>query len=777
MKLITKFRRNTKSHLKKFRFVYGTIAIVFLIWFLFFALPRPLFQTPTSTILLSDDGQLLGATIATDGQWRFPENDSVPNKFETCIVQFEDAYFNYHPGVNPVSLFRALRQNVSSGKIESGGSTLSMQTIRLAKQNPKRTYLEKLVEIIQAVRLELGYSKNEILLKYASHAPFGGNVVGLDAASWRYFGKLSHHLSWGESATLAVLPNAPSLIYPGKNQETLKQKRNRLLQKLLTENIISQEDYELAILEPLPQKPNPLPQKAYHLLQTASKKQKGERINSSIDLDLQDQLNALVLRHHQNLSAQEIHNLAIVVVEVETGEIKGYIGNSEEDDDAHGNRVDIVHAARSSGSILKPFLYEKMLHDGELLPKMLLNDTPSDITENYDEQYDGAVAADVALARSLNIPAIDMLKRYGVEKFYHQLKKLDFGTLEKPSIHYGLSLIVGGGEVTLWDLAQAYRNMAFQLNHPKENTWRQMIHFTENEENKERKSPFQVQSTFLTIKALQQVARPDAEAGWRMFGNQQIAWKTGTSHGFKDAWAVGMTPEYVVAVWTGNADGEGRPGIIGVKAAAPILFDVFNRLPIRRKFQEPSVDWIAVKTCKISGYKAGRYCDETMQIKVPALAKNMEACPYHKQIHLDETATYRVNSDCYSVGEMKDKNWFVLPPIQEWYYQRKNPWYRKLPAFHPQCEEQNSVPFALIYPKNFTRIFLPVDLQGKKQSVVFELAHRQANEKVFWYLDGNYMGTTQHKHQMPLQPDKGKHLLVLSDENGNRLTKRFTIVE
>src|SRR5690606_6602569 len=197
-------------------------------------------------------------------------------------------------------------------------------------------------------------------------------------------------------------------IYPGKNHEKLQQKRNALLFKLWRNKIITEEDYQLAILEDLPEKPNGLPQKSYHLLQSLNKKYPGERLHSTIDVNLQNQLNTIAFQHHQKLKAQEIHNLAVLVIEVESGDVKGYIGNSD-GDNQHSNHVDIIQAPRSSGSILKPFLYEKMLQDGALLPQMLLNDTPSDITENYDKQYDGAVPADQALARSLNIPAIDML--------------------------------------------------------------------------------------------------------------------------------------------------------------------------------------------------------------------------------------------------------------------------------------------------------------------------------------------------------------------------------
>lgn len=570
--------RKLKSFYSKFKILIWGAFAVFLIWYLFFSLPRPLFREDTSTILYSDDNRLLGATISGDEQWRFPVSDSVPKRFEACILEFEDAYFRKHPGVNPISLFRALKQNSVSGNIKSGGSTITMQTIRLAKQNPQRTYWQKFLEIIQATRLELTYSKNEILNLYVSHAPFGGNVVGLDAAAWRYYAKPAHQLSWGECATLAVLPNAPALIFPGKNHDLLLSKRNRLLKKLYDQKILSEDDYKLALYEPLPLKPNQLPELAPHLLHTSAKEYKGKRIHSTIDSNLQEQISLIVENHKITLSASEIHNIAVLVVEVESGKVKAYVGNTKDENYSYSNQVDLIQAKRSSGSILKPFLYASMLHDGQLLPKMLLNDTPVDVTENYDKTYSGVVPADEALARSLNIPAIHMLEKYSVTKFHHRLKEFGFTTFTKTPKHYGLSLIVGGGEVKLWELAQAYRNMAYAVLHSKESSFLQEITYMHSDNIKKEKYPVNPQAAYLTLDALQNVVRPDSETGWQVYSSKRIAWKTGTSHGFKDAWSVGVTPEYAVAVWVGNADGEGRPGIIGVKAAAPIMFDVFNRL-------------------------------------------------------------------------------------------------------------------------------------------------------------------------------------------------------
>lgn len=770
-------RKRLKNYYRKFKIPIWTAFGIFLIWYLFLSLPRPLFKEETSTLIYSQDNKLLGATISNDEQWRFPSNDSVPKRFEICITQFEDAYFRKHPGVNPVSLFRALKQNLNSDEIVSGGSTITMQTIRLAKQNPKRTYGQKFLEMIQATRLELTHSKNTILNYYVSHAPFGGNVVGLDAAAWRYYAKDAHQLSWGESATLAVLPNAPSLIFPGKNQELLLAKRNRLLKKLHEENFLSEDDYQLALLEPLPGKPNALPELAPHLLHTSIKTFKGKRLKSTLDSHLQDQVRLIVENHKTQLSANEIHNMAVLVVEIETGEVKAYVGNTFDRYNNYSNQVDIIQAKRSSGSILKPFLYAAMMQEGQILPKMLLPDTPMDITENYDKNYLGVVPADEALAKSLNIPAVHMLEKYSVAKFHHRLKEFGFTTFTETPKHYGLSLIVGGGEVTLWELAQAYRNLGYRAIHPKEEKFDSQLHYNQEENRKEKKYPIHAESAYLTIEALMNVARPDSEIGWQVYSGKNIAWKTGTSHGFRDAWSVGMTPEYVVGVWVGNADGEGRPGIIGVKAAAPVMFDVFNRLKLGKKFSKPEGNWTEVKTCQESGYLVGPNCNYFIREKIPATAENADVCPYHQKIHLDQTSKYRVNSDCYPVTDIQSVNWFVLPPIETYYYQKIHPTYKTLPAYLEGCVgTENQRPFDFIYPKNFTQIYLPKDFSGELQSLVFEIAYTKFEKPLFWYLDGKYIGTTQNIHKLALQPEPGLHKMMVTDTEGNRIQKSFRIL-
>lgn len=757
-----------------------------LLWFAF-CLPASLFEDPLSTVINDRNQTLIAASIASDGQWRFPESDSIPKKFQKSLVYFEDEYFYYHPGVNPVSMIKALFQNISAGKIVRGGSTLTVQTIRMSRKGQSRTYLEKLIESIQALRLEIRMSKSEILSLYASNAPFGGNVVGLDAAAWRYYGRPAHKLSWGETTTLAVLPNAPSLIYPGKNQTLLKAKRDRLLDKLLENQEIDSITCELAKAEPLPQKPKPLPQVAPHLLTRAINEGKSEhRILSTIDRKVQLQTSQVIDKHHRLLRENQIVNAAAIVVEVESGQVISYIGNTKKQNDYDGNDVDIITAERSSGSILKPFLYALMQKEGQILPNTILADVPTQFgnysPKNFDQKYDGAVAASRALARSLNIPAVRMLRDYGIEKFAQKLKEMGLSTIDRSADHYGLSLILGGAEVTLWDLANVYSQMAYSLtnytNQGNNVSYSNIKWLTSSESNINQPGRINPAATWLTFESLTEMDRPVEGTQWNNFNSsRKIAWKTGTSFGFRDAWCVGITPQYVVAVWVGNADGEGRPGLTGARSAAPIVFDIFKFLPGGTQwFDEPYEDLIPMRTCRNSGYKASLSCNQIDTTYVSSAAINSKPCPFHRTIHLDKNELYQVNSDCYRVSDIIIKPWFVLPPVMEWYYKSKDPYYKVLPKFAQNCSPQESVNMELIYPKASAEVFIPKGFNNVEERVVFEAAHRIPNTTIHWHLDDQFLGSTSGIHQMEIKADIGNHLVTLVSENGETVTRNFRVI-
>ncbi len=770
-----------------------TLATVWL-----FCLPRPLFDVPLSVVLEDEDGHLLSARIAADGQWRFPLAP-VPERYATCVVAFEDKRFWYHPGVDPVGLARALWSNMQQGRKVSGGSTLTMQVIRLARGNPPRTLWEKVVEMFMATRLELTHSKREILSLYAAYAPFGGNVVGLEAACWRYFGKAPEALSWAEAATLAVLPNSPALIHPGRNRERLLQKRNHLLERLRQQGKIADDACALAQEEPLPAAPLPLPDLAPHLLDRLAKRlprRSGGRFQTAIRQHWQRQITDIAARWQALYRGNGIHNLAIVVIEIPSGLVRTYVGNAPNAGAEHSEQVDIIAAPRSTGSILKPFLYAMAMEDGILLPHSLLEDVPTQMgryrPENFRADYDGVVPAQRALARSLNVPFVRLLQDYGVEKFHFDLQRLGLSTFRKSPSHYGLSLILGGGEANLLEVTNAYAGMARRLGAWYERSSRydahdfrpaQLLAAAAAPQPRLQQQPNGpgAAAIWFALEAMQRVERPLGAGEWEVFQNsRRIAWKTGTSIGFRDAWAVGVTPQYAVGVWVGNADGEGRPGLIGVEMAAPVLFDVFDFLPNDGRWFDPPYDDMArAPVCPQSGYRAGHHC-EADSAWIPRKGLLAPTCPYHQLLHLSADGQWQVNSDCANPADMRHQPWFVLPPLQEHYYVRRNPAYRPPPPLHPDCPQQAATDkhrtMQLIYPRDLRRIYVPIDLDGQPSRVVFQLAHRHPATEVFWHLNGEYLGSTRHFHQMALLPPTGQHVLTVVDEQGYRIEQPFEVL-
>ena len=759
-----------------------TLSLAALILLAILLAPMPSFRAPLSTVAEAADGTLLGARVAADGQWRFPPPDSLPEKYVTCLINYEDRWFRWHPGVNPVAVVKALTDNIRAGETVRGGSTITMQVARMARGNPDRTYGGKIIEMLSAVKLELFRSKRAILKMYAANAPFGGNTVGIEAAAWRYTGRGTADLTWAEAATLAVLPNAPALIYPGRNSERLKEKRDKLLLTLAERGRIDSLTCELAMGEPLPGAPIPMPALAPHLTGRLWLEEPGTRNRTFIDPFLQREASALVDSHVSALEGNGIHNAAAVVVEVATGNVVAWVGNSTLPDTTgrHGRDVDMVTAPRSTGSIMKPFLYAGLLSSGMLLPNALVPDIPTRFQgfrpENADFSYSGAVPAGDALARSLNIPAVRMLQMYEEERFLLLLRQMGFTTFTKPASHYGLSLILGGGEATLWELASAYASMARVLiTNPGTQTSNSSSSIP-NRKSQIAIPPLSPSSIWLTYEALRRVNRPETETGWQYFGSApEVAWKTGTSFGFRDAWAIGTTPQYIVAVWAGNADGEGRPGLSGIASAAPLLFDIIRLLP-------PSASWFAkpddgmtlVEVCAASGYRAGPDCTDRKDEWVPEAGLRSEACPYHTIVSLDPTETWRVNSSCAAPGEMVARSWFVLPPAMEYYYRMRNPSYRTLPPFRQGCSDDMKLPsMEFIYPSRDARIFIPRSLQGQLMSMLPEIAHRRRNATVYWHLDNQYIGMTRHIHQTEIRVGEGEHLITAVDEEGMTVSRKF----
>ena len=805
--------------------------LIFVVWVVIMALttPKGVFRSVYSTLLYSSNGTLMNAHIASDGQWRFPPSDTVPEKFRQAILNYEDRWFYWHPGVNPVSMVKAAMLNFRRGRIVSGGSTLTMQVSRISSESRERTYWRKFVELNRALYIELCYSKNEILAMYASHAPFGGNVVGLEAASWRYFSCPASQLTWAQAAMLAVLPNSPSLVHISRNRELLLKKRNALLRTLYERGVISEDDYTLAVAEPIPAAPENLPQTAPHLASTMLKKHRGEAIHTHIDLHLQNTLQNMADQYAREYTLRnQLHNIAILVQEVPTGNTVAYVGNASfKADERFCNSVDIITSPRSTGSILKPVLYAAMLTDGMILPHTLIPDVPLYLKgfnpQNYNKGYSGVVHADEAVIRSLNVPLVRMLRDYGIDRFLKLLRSLGITTMNRDADHYGASLILGGAEATLQEICGMYGTLARALLmdnrdlghmskrlHPRRriaggthrvtdpygrdeasirseatSTLQRAVRST----NKKKETvpqgtepydvtdvPISQSSLWFMFETMSKLNRPEEEADWQQFESmKKIAWKTGTSYGGKDAWAIGVTPQYVVGVWVGNATGEGRSGMTGVGYAAPVMLRAFSHLRTSAWFEPPYDDMAEEAVCRASGHRASEYCTEVDTVPIPHSGVRSDICPYHKLVHLNKERTYRVNSSCYGVSDMINEPWFVLPPVQEYYYKLSHINYRQLPPMMPGCDGADIRPLDIIYPNHGAILYTPVDFEGKKQSIVCEATHHNPDATIYWHLDNEYLGSTQYMHSMAIQPAPGTHTLTIVDDAGNRKAIQLTV--
>lgn len=775
------------------RLYRALLAVVMVLLITYFSVPPELFKDrPYAKVIFDRQGQLISARIADDGQWRFPEGGQIPEGYIDCLLEFEDQHFFRHPGFNPFAMLRALWQNLSAGEIESGGSTISMQVVRLNHPHWPRTYVNKLVEIFEAVRLEIHHSKSEILALYCAHAPYGGNVVGLEAACWRYYERSPSQLSWGELATLAVLPNAPALIHPGRNRTVLKEKRNRLLKRLGESGKLPAPDLRLALIEPIPEHPKRLPQLSLQLL---SHFQTEQRLNLSIDGRLQKRAQAQLDRFSVRYRGNRIYNGACLIADVETGEVLAYCANvsPSTEEEIPGVAVDIIQANRSTGSLLKPFLYASMLDEGAILPSSLVSDVPLFINgyapKNYNRGFDGAVPAQMALARSLNVPAVRMLMDYGVGKFHRRLRELGLTSINQPFSHYGLSLILGGGESSLWQLCGAYASLSRSLrhsqNHPMEYRIDDIRPLQLQIQHKER--PIKLRKRHVLSNgalwhmflAMERVHRPDNQSGWHHFaGKQRIAWKTGTSFGYRDAWAIGTNGRYVVGVWIGNASGEGRDGLTGLQKAAPVMFNLFELIPRSDWFEPPYDELEKISICAESGYRYGSNCGKADSAYVPLNSLKATVCPYHEQVYLSEDENYRVYKNCYE-GSPGEEVFFNLPPVEAYYYKKRHVGYRDIPPLHPDCLQENDgrSEMRFIYPHEFSRIVLPIRANSERGEVVFRLAHRQNDHKVFWYLDHELVGETSSFHELALSPEIGPHQLTAVDQNGNRISRTLNIIK
>lgn len=755
-----------------------TLLLIFLGYFII-PLPKPLFKNDYSTVILDRNSQILRVFINKSEQWHFPPNDEIkiPPKLKIAVLEYEDKYFYDHPGINPVAIIRALHQNITSGTVISGASTLTMQVARL--MNPKeRTYFNKIFEIFQALKIEVKYSKDEILKLYLDHAPYGGNIVGYQAAALRYFNVIPTKLTWGQAAMLAVLPNAPGLISPISNSQNLIGKRNTLLKHLMNQGLIDKSTFELACQEEIPDHSIPLGFSAPHLARYLKISSNNATIfKTTIDKKLQDEIENIAAIHGDYLESRGIKNVSALVVETQTAKVTAYVGSDDFfDTDAKG-QVDGIMAPRSSGSILKPFLYALSMDGGYILPQTLIKDVPSYYGSfspaNADFNYRGIVPASQALIQSLNVPAVRLLYQYGYEPFYYFLKEAGVSTLFRHYEDYGLSLILGGAETTLWEMAALYRGLA---NFGKFES----IHLLAEEDigQKFQKNLISQGATYLTLNILNELHRPGSEAYWQKYQNQwPLAWKTGTSYGQRDGWAIGVNPQWTIAVWVGNFEGQGSANLSGSGCAGPILFEIFNYLP-----KDPALSWFVkpqddldkVDICMDTGFLASKYCPHIVSGDAPVHMKPLKICPYHRQIFVNHSENKQVCSLCWQNIDYHSIVKLIYPPDVSQYLRKNGQIVESLPPHMSSCPAfAQGNPLQIIYPQEQTALWIPRDFDGRLQKVNLKAAHQQKDCQVYWYLDDNYKGCSKDIHELALFLDKGWHELEVVDETGNHNHIKF----
>jgi penicillin-binding protein 1C len=534
--------------------------------------PLPLPKDDLARVVLAEDGTPLWRFADANGVWRYPvRTDEVSPYYLDALLTYEDRWFYSHPGVNPMALVRAAWQNLTGGRVLSGGSTLSMQVARLLDPH-SRTWHGKLRQLWRTAQLEWHLSKQQILTLYLNRAPFGGTLQGVAAASWAYLGKSPQHLTHAEAALLAVLPQAPSRLRPDRHAARAQAARDKVLQRLAQFQVWPQSAVDEALQEPLLLAPRLEPSLAPLLARRLNRPDSPPLIRTTLDANLQRRLEDLLLGWRARLP--EHTSAAILVVEEQTMAVRAYLGSVDINDARRFGHVDMISAMRSPGSTLKPFLYGMALDAGLIHSESLLQDVPRRYGDyrpgNFSMGFSGAVSASTALATSLNLPAVQLLEAYGPKRFAAEMRiggmPLTLPALAEPN----LALILGGAGSRLEDLVSGYS--AFARGGKSAS-----LRLQPDDELRERPllSPG---SAWIVRRILSGQARPDRDPRAELVQRPVLAWKTGTSYGFRDAWAIGVGPRYLIGIWIGRPDGTPVPGQFGLASAAPLMLQVHDVL-------------------------------------------------------------------------------------------------------------------------------------------------------------------------------------------------------
>ena len=725
-----------------------------------------------STVVLYEDGSVAHAFLSEDEKWRIhSELHEIEPRYVEALIAFEDKRFWSHPGVDFIALTRAVLQDLWHREIVSGASTLTMQLVRITEPRP-RTIRSKLIEMARAMQIEMRMSKSEILEAYLNYAPYGGNIEGIEAASLSYFGHRPDALTTAEIATLLAIPQDPSgrkPIWHHHNRE-LEEARDRIAHRLVDREIFDrggqtdQEVMESVLRTDIPRQAMRLPREIPHAAQWfRTQRPSAVRIETTLDKGAQQLAQRTLAKVRAEKAQQGIHNASVVIANHRTSEIVALIGNFDFFDAENGGQIVGFAVPRSPGSTLKPFVYGSAIDRGLTLPEQLIADVPvrygTYSPDNYDGEFSGMVELEQALARSLNIPFINLLSDIGVEPFLGSLRAGGVRSVHPTPGHYGLSLVAGGIEMTPLELAGLYAGIA-QKGQARELVW-----------EKDQTLPLggQVMSAgaaYLVRRALSLRDRPDFPSRNQLGSTlREIHWKTGTSYGHRDAWAIGSGPRYTAAVWLGNFDNKSSTHLVGAEAAGPVLFDLLEGLSRGEGDYRPvPTDLTYVPVCALSGRLPGPHCPHRVDALAPVRNVPTERCELHQQIEVLAETGDRVAAACRAGRETEARVAVIWPSeVRRWMSEDASD---PIPALAPECRGVASLkPPEIVSPgRDQVRLLVP-GLDPSEQEIA--LTADAGGTALAWFVDGKYLGRSGADETVWWVPSVGRHTVVVQDDGGD----------
>ena len=724
-------------------------------------------QPNYSTLITDSEGKILHAFLNNQDKWRMKtELSEITPTLEKAIIYKEDRWFRWHFGVNPFAVIRAGVRNIFTGRRTSGASTITMQVVRLL--NPKnRTYFNKIIEILRAFQLEVHYSKDEILQLYLNLVPYGSNIEGIKSASILYFQKSPDVLSLAEVMALAIIPNRPSSLRLGINNDFILKERNRWLNEFKESQVFHNQDIDDALSEPMNVQRHEAPKLAPHLsLRLKQENPTEANIHSSLIRNKQLTIEKIVQNYVSRLYAMNIHNAAVMVINNQTHQVEAYMGSADFNNPVDGGQVDGVRAIRSPGSTLKPLLYATAFDQGIITPKTTINDVPTNFggfePDNFDKLFHGKVTVEFALANSLNIPAVKLLKEITTPILVDKLKKADFQAVKKDASKLGLSLVLGGCGVTLEELTNLFSSFANEGKFQKAKyivSRSQLTTVSAEITSKE--------STYLINQILTQITRPDLPNNYAYtYRMPKIAWKTGTSFGKKDAWSIGYNAKYTVGIWIGNFSGEGVPELSGANIATPLLFDIFNTIDYNSSskwFKSP--ENIALrKVCAESGDVPNEFCiNQITDYYIPSVSK-MTQCTHAKYVYVSADEQISFCSHCMpDNGTIRKIFPNHAPELVSW-FETKHILYEKLPQHDPKCERvfRENAP-QIVYPEGGSEYILD---KNDTQKLMLNAQVRNDVKEIYWYINDKLLQKSTPNIPIFFVPESGKIKISCSDDKG-----------